>query len=147
MRARVKLSALIPETPWLNMARLRLLKALKAGEDIFGRISLKAALSLENLALILLYEEEMELREEGLAAGSKSVAAPAPAPSAQPHPSALQKAKTMKQVLAGAEGAGEEAPGAPVVKGSQIRRVRTPPHTHAAPMLLARTPSPCFSTF
>ena len=124
VRARVKLSALIPETPWLDMARLRLLKALKAGEDILGRISLKAALTLENLAMISLYEEEMELREEGLAAGSKSVAAgsggaaPAPAPPAPaPHPSALQKAKSSKKVLAGVSGE-EEAPSAPVVQGS-----------------------------
>ena len=59
----VKSGAAEGEATWLDDARNRLVRALKAGEDIHGRISLKAAHTLELLARTLMYEEEIELSE------------------------------------------------------------------------------------
>ena len=69
------------ESKWLEDARTTFLKAIRAGEDILGRISLKAVTCLEGLARVRMYLDEIEENALDATVLTRDSVAPAPAPS------------------------------------------------------------------
>lgn len=100
------------ETHWLDDARQRLLKALKGGEDIYGKVSKQAADSLEKLALVKLYKDEMEINEQraSVDAGGAPSAAAASSSSQRSHGAAPAGTPTAAPVRNQKSGGSSNAP-------------------------------------